>query len=292
MTGLFVRVALAMLAFAANSVFARLALGGVGIDAGGYSGVRLLAGAVTLAALVLASGRRLAVWPATRTPRRWVTAMALLVYAVAFSYAYLLLGAGTGALILFATVQISMLSWGLVKGDRPGPWALLGMAVALGAFVYLVSPGLVAPPPLGAALMIAAGLAWAVYSLLGRGSTEPLIDTALNFVLLLPIAIILVAISLLQGPPSPAGLGWAIASGALASGVGYAIWYSALPGLTRSRAAIVQLSVPAIAATGGILFIGEALTWRLAMASALILGGVAMAIAARPATPSGRPSSQ
>ena len=185
-------VTLAMIAFAANSVFARLALGGDGIDAAGYSGVRLLAGAITLAILIVGSRRELPVMAAARMPARWITAVALLVYAVAFSYAYRLLGAGTGALILFATVQISMLSWGLIKGDRPGLLALLGMAMALGAFVYLVSPGLVAPSPLGAALMIASGIAWAVYSLLGRGSKQPLVDTGLNFILLVPVAVVLV----------------------------------------------------------------------------------------------------
>lgn len=276
-----VLVALAMLAFAANSIFARLALGSAEIDAAGYTGVRMLAGAVTLALLLLSQRRPLAIGEALRTRSRWISAAALFGYATAFSYAYQFLGAGMGALILFATVQTSMLGWALIKGDRPGPIALAGMAVALGAFVYLVSPGLVAPHPLGAALMIAAGLSWAVYSLLGRGSKEPLVDTAYNFILAVPIALALCALSLTQGLPSQLGLVWAIASGALASGVGYAIWYRALPLLSRSSAAIVQLTVPAIAAAGGILFIGEALTWRLVIASTLILGGIAVALTAR-----------
>lgn len=270
-----------MLAFAANSIFARLALGSAEIDAAGYTGVRMLAGAVTLALLLLSQRRPLAIGEALRTRSRWISAAALFGYATAFSYAYQFLGAGMGALILFATVQTSMLGWALIKGDRPGPIALAGMAVALGAFVYLVSPGLVAPHPLGAALMIAAGLSWAVYSLLGRGSKEPLVDTAYNFILAVPIALALCALSLTQGLPSQLGLVWAIASGALASGVGYAIWYRALPLLSRSSAAIVQLTVPAIAAAGGILFIGEALTWRLVIASTLILGGIAVALTAR-----------
>ena len=271
-------VALAMVAFAANSVFARLALGGGEIDAAGYSGVRLLSGAAMLALLLVARHRRIAVGTELQNRARWTTAAALFGYAVAFSYAYELLAAGMGALILFASVQISMLTWVLIKGDRPAPTALLGMAVALGASAYLVSPGLAAPNPLGTGLMVGAGISWAVYSLLGRGSKEPLVDTAYNFMITAPAALALCALSLVQGTPDLAGLGWAIASGALASGIGYAFWYGALPNLTRSGAAIVQLSVPVIAAAGGIVFIGEALTLRLVIASVLILGGLAVAI--------------
>ena len=284
MPGVVFMVVLAVAAFAANSVFARLALGAAEIDAAGYTGVRLLAGAVTLA-LLLVRGRRLDVGAAFTTRSRWVTAAALFGYAIAFSFAYELLDTGMGALILFTTVQTGMLGWAMLKGDRPGPLALSGIAVAFGAFVYLVSPGLVAPHPLGAALMIAAGLCWAVYSVLGRGSAEPLVDTAYNFILTVPAALLLIAASLFQGAPSPAGLGWAIASGALASGIGYAIWYRALPLISRSTAAIVQLTVPVIAATGGIVGMGEVLTWRLADGSALMLGGVAVPLPARKKPP-------
>lgn len=287
MARLYLGVILAMVAFAANSVLARLALGSASIDAGGYAGVRLLAGAVTLTALVLA--RRQPVKLDIGKPMRWVAAAALLIYAVAFAYSYLMLGAGTGALILFATVQFTVLGWALSRGDRPSPVAIGGMVVALGAFVYLVSPGLRAPDPLGAILMVAAGVAWAVYTLVGRGSKDPLGDTAENFVLTVPIAAALLLL-LIHGPVSLAGVGWAIASGAIASGIGYAIWYSVLPQLMRVQAGIIQLSVPAIAALGGIVFIGEAPTWRLAIATVLILGGVAVAIGARPRR-SGRPSS-
>lgn len=280
MPGVVFMVVLAVAAFAANSVFARLALGAAEIDAAGYTAVRLLAGAATLS-ILLVRQRRLDIGAACRTPSRWVTAAALFGYAIAFSFAYELLDTGMGALILFTTVQTGMLGWAIIRGDRPGLLALAGIAVAFGAFVYLVSPGLVAPHPLGAALMIAAGLCWAVYSVLGRGSAEPLVDTAYNFILTVPVALGLIAVSLLHGPPSPVGLGWAVASGALASGIGYAIWYRVLPLIARSTAAIVQLTVPVIAATGGIVFMGEVLTWRLGLASALILGGVAVAITAR-----------
>lgn len=276
-----VLVILAMIAFAANSVFARLAIGAGAIDAGSYSGVRLLAGAVTLALLLLAQRQPLRLTKQLKTPTRWITATALFGYAVAFSYAYVLLGAGMGALILFATVQISMLGWALIKGDRPTPLALGGMAVALAASVYLVMPGLSAPDPLGAGLMIVAGLSWAVYSLLGRGSQEPLLDTACNFILTVPLGLVLCANSISHGMPGLHGFILAIASGSLASGVGYAIWYRALPCMSRSTAAIVQLSVPVIAAAGGILFIGETLTQRLAIASILILGGLAVAITSK-----------
>lgn len=273
-------VALAMTAFAANSIFTRLAIGAGQIDAAGFSGVRLLSGAITLVMLLAVTGRAVPLVANLTNTTRWTTAAALLIYTVPFSFSYVLLGAGTGALILFATVQLSMFAWAVIKGDRPAPMAALGMLIALGASAYLVSPGLSAPDPLGAALMVTAGIAWAVYSLLGRGSTEPLTDTALNFSLLAPVSLLLCVLSLRGGSPHAAGIFWAVASGALASGIGYAIWYRALPQLSRTRAAAVQLSVPVIAAAGGILFIGETLTWRLAISSVLILGGLAMAIAA------------
>jgi drug/metabolite transporter (DMT)-like permease len=208
----------------------------------------------------------------------WRAAAALFGYAFAFSVAYILLGAGTGALILFASVQVGILGWAVLKGDRPSILEWLGLAVAIGGFVYLVSPGLVAPHPLGTLLMVGSGLCWAAYTLLGRGSQSPLTDTAGNFVRCLPIAIVLIIAALLNQPMNPLALAYAIASGAIASGLGYAIWYAALPSLTRTRAAIVQLTVPAIAATGGVLLIGEPLTPRLVIASIAILGGVAFAL--------------
>lgn len=267
---------LAMLAFAANSILARLALGPGTMDAWSYTGVRLLAGAVTLAILVMIASRgRLATIGGS-----WPGAAALFGYALAFSLAYLLLDAGTGALILFASVQFAMLTWGIAQGDRPGPLEWLGLAVAFSAFAYLVSPGLVAPHPAGAALMVLSGLCWASYSLIGRGSRTPLADTAGNFVRTAPVAIGIGAWGAATHPVDMRGVILAIASGAIASGVGYAIWYAVLPALTRTRAAIVQLTVPAIAALGGVLVLGEVLTPRLLLASIAILGGVAMAIVA------------
>lgn len=270
--------AIAMLAFAANSVLARLALAVGEPDALGYTGVRLVAGALVLW-LILELRRR-----DSGVPRRlagsWRGAAALFGYALAFSLAYVVLGAGTGALILFASVQFGMLGWAILKGDRPGILEWLGLAIALVALAYLVSPGLVAPDPLGTALMIVAGLSWAAYTLLGRGSQSPLADTAGNFIRCLPIGIVLAALAALSHPLNPRTLALAIASGALASGLGYAIWYTALPHLTRTRAALVQLTVPAIAAAAGVLLIAEPLTPRLVLSSLGIIGGVALAFTA------------
>lgn len=268
-----------MIAFAANSVLARLALGAGEMSAEGYTGVRLTSGAITLAAILYFR------WPKTARPRveingSWQGAAALFGYALAFSIAYIMLGAATGALILFASVQIGMLAWAILQGDRPGMLEWLGFGVAFAALVLLVSPGLVAPPLLGTALMVAAGLCWAAYSLLGRGSRAPLADTAGNFIRCLPIALVLVIAGELGHTSTSTGLVYAIASGAVASGVGYAIWYTALPSLTRTSAAFVQLTVPAIAAAGGVVFIGEQLTGRLQLSSAGILGGVALALVA------------
>ncbi|MHA6688109.1 DMT family transporter [Mesorhizobium sp. A556] len=267
---------ISMLAFAANSVLARLALSHGDIDPLGYTGARLVSGAVVLAALVYFRSRR-TMGAGTGS---WSGALALLLYAGTFSVAYVIVGAGPGALILFASVQIGMLAWAIVKGDRPVLSEWLGIAAAFLSLVYLVSPGLVAPPLPGAMLMVVAGLSWAAYSLLGRGSLSPLTDTAGNFVRCLPISIVLMAIGALMFRPSVEGVVYAVASGAIASGLGYIIWYSVLPKLSRTRAAFVQLTVPSIAALGGVVFIGEMLTARLVIATIGIVGGVALALLA------------
>lgn len=281
-----VLTAAAMFAFAANSVLARLALGSGDLDALGYTGVRLVSGAAVLAAISYARRRN---GEKLRIGGSWAGAASLLGYALAFSIAYLLLGAGTGALLLFASVQIGMLTWAVLRGDRPARLEWVGLAIALAGLVYLVSPGLVAPNSLGVVLMVGAGLCWAAYSLLGRASRSPLLDTAGNFIRCLPPGLALVLAGALMRQPTPRGLAYAIASGALASGLGYAVWYAVLPRLSRARAALVQLTVPAIAATGGLLLIGEPLTGRLAISAAGILGGVALALLAgearRPALP-------
>ena len=267
--------AVAMLAFAANSVLARLAFATAGADALSYTGLRLVAGALTLALLLAARNRAVPNIAGT-----WPGAAALLGYALFFSIAYLLLGAGTGALILFATVQIGILGWAVLKGDRPGPLQWLGLAIALAALVYLVSPGLVAPHPLGTLLMLVAGLCWAAYTLIGRGSQSPLADTAGNFIRTVPVAVALILAGTLSHGITPLAAVYAVISGALASGLGYAIWYAVLPRLSRTRAGIVQLSVPAIAAAGGVLLLAEPLSLRLGIATAGIIGGVALALIA------------
>ena len=256
-------------------ILARLAFAQGGAEPASYTGIRLAAGAVALALLLLLRRRKL-----TRIGGSWPGAAALFGYALLFSIAYVLLGAGTGALILFASVQIGILGWAVLKGDRPGALEWLGLAIALLALLYLVSPGLVAPSPPGALLMLGAGLCWAAYTLIGRGSVAPLVDTGGNFLRTLPLAVVLLAAGLLGRGITPLAAGCAIASGAIASGAGYAVWYAVLPNLSRTRAAIVQLTVPAIAAAGGVLLLGEPVTLRLLVAGAGILGGVAIALLA------------
>jgi drug/metabolite transporter (DMT)-like permease len=265
----------AIVAFAANSVLARLALSGGATDAGLYTGIRLISGALALAGLVLL--RRHGLRSILRAGS-WTGAVGLCAYALAFSFAYVALGAGTGALILFASVQFTMLGWGVHKGEIPGLAEALGIGMALLAFGFLVWPGLTAPDPLAAGLMIVAGISWAAYSLIGRGSSRPLLDTAGNFLRSAPLALLLISLGLTHPIGDLRGLLWAVLSGAVASGLGYAVWYAALPGLQRKQAAIVQLSVPALATIGGVVILGEALTARLLICSAAILGGVLLAI--------------
>ena len=270
----------AMIAFASNSLLARLALADGAIDAAGFTGLRLLSGALVLAFILLTAR--------DRTPVRWRTlegswasSLALFVYALTFSLAYLKLGAAVGALILFAAVQASMIGWGLIRGERPGIREALGLVVAAGAFVWWLVPGLTRPDPLGTALMIVSGIAWGVYSLRGRGAADATRATAGNFIRTVPLALPLVALSLFQAGIGGAGVLIAIVSGAVTSGLGYVLWYRALKGLTALSAAIVQLSVPIIAALGGVLFLSEDLGLRFVIAAGLVLGGIAFALSTR-----------
>ena len=275
---LFVLTAITMIAFAANSVFARLALGGGAIDPAGYTLVRIVAGAAMLMLLVGLNAKGRA---RMRGAGSLASALALFFYAAGFSYAYVALETGIGALILFACVQATMIGWAVARGDRPVPLEWAGLIAAFAALVWLVSPGLAAPDPLGALLMAAAGIAWGVYSLRGRGVGDPLAGTAGGFALAVPMGVLLALIGLAGLSASPFGIFMAMASGALASGLGYALWYRVLRSLTATQAGIVQLTVPVLAALGGIVFLGEPLTLRFALASILILGGVAVAILAR-----------
>ena len=266
--------AAAMVAFAANSVLCRAALGGGQIDAASFSSIRLLSGALALSAIH-------AVRRGARTPRKagWSSAALLFLYAVPFSFAYNTLTTGTGALILFAAVQATMLVAGLAAGERPRLLQWIGLAAALGGMTYLVLPGVTAPSPTGSVLMAVAGIAWGLYSLHGRGAVDPLGESRDNFVRSVPMVAVVSLLSLGDFEMTPAGaLLLAVTSGALASGAGYVIWYTALGGLTATFAATVQLSVPVIAAAGGVLVMGESVTFRLVLSSVLILGGVALAL--------------
>ena len=268
----------ALVAFASNSILCRLALGSRLIDPASFTTVRIVSGAVVLAALAAFSRAR-----RTRATTRagWTSAAYLFAYAIAFSFSYTSLGASTGALILFPSVQMTMLAAALRGGERPRPLEWLGLSVALAGLVYLVMPGLEAPSPTGAALMVVAGVAWGLYSLRGRGSPDPLGDTARNFICAVPFALVASAVALSRAQRSADGVALAVVSGAVSSGLGYVIWYAALRGLSATRAATVQLAVPIIAAVGGIVFLAELLTTRLVVAGILILGGVGMALAAR-----------
>jgi drug/metabolite transporter (DMT)-like permease len=263
--------AVAMLAFAGNSLLCRLALQHSGIDPASFTTVRLTSGAVVLWALVR--------WRGQRPAGDWGSAAALFVYAAAFSYAYLSLSAGTGALLLFGAVQATMLGWGLWRGQRLGWGQTAGLMLALGGLVALLLPGVTAPPAVGALLMLAAGVAWGVYSLRGRGAGDPTAVTAGNFVRASALAVPLALAALPWARVDVAGLLWALCSGAVTSGLGYAIWYTALKGLQPTSSASVQLSVPVLTALGGVALLSEPLTLRLALCSLAILGGIAWVIA-------------
>ena len=288
----------ALLAFAANSLLCRSALGARAIDGASFTLVRLASGALVLAALVrLRRSEPAAHASAAPTSTAEVAApLALFAYAMAFSLAYLRLTTATGALVLFGSVQIPMIVAGLRAGERPRAPVWLGAAMALAGLVGLTFPGLGAPDPLGAPLMALAGAAWGVYSLRGRGAHDPLAATARNFARAVPLAVIAFAIAIamsrtasLTAPGnlvtrahvSARGILLAASSGTIASGLGYAVWYSALRGLTATRAAIVQLAVPVIAAIGGVALLGEPIGARLVVAAAAILGGVGLAVLGR-----------
>jgi drug/metabolite transporter (DMT)-like permease len=277
-TPLVVVTTLAMTAFAANSVLARLALADDDIDPGTYTSIRLATGTLMLLPLIFLSR---GIGPADAVKSgSWVSAAALFVYAGGFSYAYVTLGAGTGALILFGVVQAVILGTALIRGERPGWGTYLGLTTALAGLVYLVAPGVSAPDPVGSVLMVLAGVGWAVYTLRGRGGPDPLAATGANFLLSLPfcVALFVLVITFDDGRVSAHGILLATASGALASGLGYTLWYLALPLLTRAQAGVIQLSPVPLAAAGGLLLLGEPLTARLAAATVLILGGVALAV--------------
>ena len=273
----FLLTAMAMIAFASNSLLNRFALGQESIDAISYTTIRLASGAVIL--FILASLQRKKDQPILRG--NWVSAAFLFLYAITFSFAYLSLTTGTGALILFGSVQVTMIISALRNGERPHRLEWLGLILALGGLVYLVFPGLTAPSPIGSVLMTIAGISWGFYTIRGRGSQNPLAETAGNFFYSVPMVLVILVLAFKDVSVSPIGVIYAVLSGALTSGVGYVIWYAALRGLTTTRAATVQLSVPVLAAWSGVMFLAEAVSARLVVAGVLILGGIALAVSNR-----------
>lgn len=268
-------VVVAMLAFAANSVLCRLALAHTAIDPASFTLLRIASGAVSLG--LIASLQR------KRPTGSWRGALALLGYAAAFSFAYVSLGAGTGALLLFGAVQATMVVAGLLRGEHPMPIQWLGLVLALVGLAVLVAPGVTAPPLVGALLMLGSGVAWGLYSIMGRTAGDPVAANAGNFLRAAPLAVLplLDVLALGGGSVDGQGVAYALASGAVASGMGYALWYAVLPHLTAARAASVQLSVPVITALGAVLVLGEAISLRLALASLAVLGGIALVIIGR-----------
>ncbi|WP_369986647.1 DMT family transporter [Pseudomonas xanthosomatis] len=267
--------ALSLLAFAANSLFCRLALRDGAIDADAFTAIRLGSGALFLLVLLNFGPRR-------RRPRgSWAASLALLAYAWLFSVAYLQLGAGMGALILFGAVQVSMFAWGLLRGEALNRRVLAGMLLAFAGLVALLLPGAGAPASGSALLMVLSGVAWGAYSLLGKGSADALADTAGNFLRCLPWVVVLGALLMISDahPPLHAdGVLYALGSGVLASGAGYSLWYGVVRHMSAQQAATLQLSVPVLAALGGVLLLGEPLSWRLSLSSLVVLGGVALAL--------------
>jgi len=268
---------LALIAFAANSVLCRLALGGKTIDAAGFTSIRLLSGAIVLLCILKLKDTK----SGSSTRGSWSAAFMLFLYAVTFSFAYLTLNTGTGALILFGSVQITMILKSYLSGTRLLLMEWVGVFVAFSGIVYLVLPGVTAPSLTGFSLMTLAGIAWGLYTLEGRGSTNPLADTSNNFLRSIPFVIVLCLFFFHNVHMTRQGIILAAISGSITSGVGYTLWYTALRGLSATQAAVVQLSVPVIAGFGGVVFVSEQINLRLTLSALLTLGGILMVILSR-----------
>ena len=263
-----------MIAFAANSVLCRLALAGEVIDAATFTNIRLISGIITLI-IILQFYRNKS---KSFDKGSWIAGMMLFLYAITFSFAYILIDTGTGALILFGAVQVTMLSWSILKGHRLQILELLGSIIALSGFLYLIFPGVSAPSSIGFILMTIAGVSWGIHTLLGHSSNNPLIETAYNFFRTIPLVIFIFILTFNSGHYSIEGILLAVLSGGMASGIGYAIWYYALRELTSVQAAVVQLFVPLLAAFGGVFFISEIITIRLFISALLIIGGIFLVV--------------
>jgi len=306
MTRVFILTLLAMIAFASNSLLCRAALRDTTIDAATFTLVRISSGAIGLwliltlrrstASVAAGSDRRNnpvgASFDSALDRRRaplqgdWISAFALFGYAAAFSFAYNTLSAGTGALLLFGAVQATMIFWGLHKGERLDAIQVFGLGVAITGLVVLVFPGLTAPPLIGSILMLSAGVAWGVYSLRGKGPTDAVAATTGNFLRAVPFAALVSVIMIQRTKLDSLGVTYAVISGAITSGLGYVIWYSVLPNLKASSAAVVQLSAPVLVATGGILLLGEPITLRYVIASIAVLGGIFLVVIEKQRGPS------
>jgi len=270
--------ALAMVPLSANSWFCRAALRDTGIDAASFTSIRLASGALMLWLLLCLRRSRGGEPLSGGESGNWLSAWALFGYAVLFSFAYLELTAGTGALLLFGAVQVTMIGLGLSRGERLDVVQVAGVALAFSGLVGLLLPGLSAPPLLAGAMMLGAGACWGLYSMRGQGAVDPTGVTAGNFMRTVPITAVLSLVMLGHASIDAAGFWYAVASGALTSALGYVLWYSVVPLIKSATAATVQLSVPVIVAVGGVALLGEPITLRLVLAAAAVLGGIALVI--------------
>ncbi|MCP4670303.1 MAG: DMT family transporter [Desulfobacula sp.] len=265
---------LTLIAFAANSVLCRLALGERAIDASSFTIIRLMSGVIVLLGILSFNKNK----NGSTTRGSWYAGVMLFLYAISFSFAYITLNTATGALILFGSVQITMIISSLISGTRLHVMEWTGVIIAFTGFVYLILPAVTTPSAIGFLLMTVAGIAWGIYTLMGRGSKNPLTDTAYNFFRTIPIAIILLILTIKNSNYSSEGVLLAVLSGGVTSAIGYTIWYIALGGLSALQAAVLQLLVPVIAAFGGVIFVSETITLRLTVSAIMILGGILMIV--------------
>jgi drug/metabolite transporter (DMT)-like permease len=280
---------LALIAFAANSVLCRLALGNGFIDASSFTVIRLLSGSIALFIILSIKGNNKGVL----SKGSWTASFMLFLYAITFSYAYLSVDTGTGALILFGTVQITMILLSLISGTRLHISEWSGVIIAFTGFIYLILPSITTPSINGFIMMIVSGISWGIYTLRGRSSKNPFMDTTYNFLRTIPFVVLLAFLTMKNISYSSEGVILALLSGTITSGVGYTIWYIALRGLSSTQAAVIQLAVPVIAAIGGVVFMSEIITFRLIISTSIVLGGILMVVLGKyyfsPKNKSGQP---